>query len=295
MLSLSNHTPLARPAFLGAIAKLGEHARGLLGLLELLLGLVQLASNDLHQPGVARQPEDVIHGVLFAPSHQFLAAETRVGAQNNLHLRPHSPQRRDDPLHFLQRARRGVDVRGPQPCAQQVLARKDVQRQVAILPVIAVKKPSFLIAVQRIVGGVQVQHDALRLALLRLDVEFDQRLVDGLLAHHDLLITCLRGGVGRRQLQAVQRALARARLAAVLLPPARRTFQIPLATQQRQQRIALQLVVIVEILVAQRQAIDPLLNQLAELVLHSVGAPVIGKTGGELAHDPGSLLDLAQQ
>ena len=55
-----------------------------------------------------------------------------------------------------------------------MLARKDVQRQVAIVAVVAVKETALLIAVQRVVGGVQVQHDALRLVLLRLHVELHQ-------------------------------------------------------------------------------------------------------------------------
>src|SRR5205807_4284710 len=53
----------------------------------------------------------------------------------------------------------GVDVRGPQPHAQQMISAEHVQRQIAVVSVVAVKKTRFLPSVQRRVGGVQVQHD----------------------------------------------------------------------------------------------------------------------------------------
>jgi hypothetical protein len=42
--------------------------------------------------------------------------------------------------------------------AQNVIAAKDVQRQIAIVVVVSVKKAPFLFAVQGQVGGVHVQH-----------------------------------------------------------------------------------------------------------------------------------------
>ena len=45
---------------------------------------------------------------------------------------------------------------------QQVLAAEDVERQVAVAIVIAVKEPAFLMAVQRVVGGIEIEDDLLR-------------------------------------------------------------------------------------------------------------------------------------
>jgi hypothetical protein len=78
--------------------------------------------------------------VLLAPLHQLLPAEARVGAQDDLDLRPGRADLAHDPLYFRFAACRRVLIRRPQPRAQQVLSREHVQRQV---------------------GGVQVQHDAL--------------------------------------------------------------------------------------------------------------------------------------
>jgi len=43
--------------------------------------------------------------------------------------------------------------------AQQTLATEDVQRQVAVAVVVAVKEPPFLMAVQQITSGIEVQSD----------------------------------------------------------------------------------------------------------------------------------------
>lgn len=52
---------------------------------------------------------------------------------------------------------------------------------------------------------------------------------------------------------------------------------------------------VVEVLVAQRQGVDPLGDQLLDGMLDEVGLAVVGEAGGELADDPGQLLGLAEQ
>src|SRR5947209_12375485 len=49
-------------------------------------------------------------------------------------------------------------MRWPQPCAQQMIAREDVQRQIAVMAIVAVKEASFLFAVEWIVAGIQIEH-----------------------------------------------------------------------------------------------------------------------------------------
>ena len=56
-----------------------------------------------------------------------------------------------------------------------------------------------------------------------------------------------------------------------------------------------QLVVIVQVLVAQRQPIDTLRHQLLDRVLDPHRIAMVTKTGGKLRDDPGALLHLAQQ
>jgi len=95
-------------------------------------------------------------------------------------------------------------------------------------------------AVERDVGGVQVEHDLLRRLGVRLDKQIHEQRVDLLRGVVDLVIAL----VAARKLQPVQRAFARQRF----LQPA-------LAAQHAHQGIASQLLMIVEVLVAQRQPV----------------------------------------
>ena len=52
-------------------------------------------------------------------------------------------------------------------------AAKDVQRQIAVAVVIAVKEAAFLMPVQRIIGSVEIENDLLRRVLVRLEKQID--------------------------------------------------------------------------------------------------------------------------
>ena len=51
----------------------------------------------------------------------------------------------------------GVDVAGPQVGHQQLVAAEDVQRQEAVMIVVAVEEAALLVAVDGVVGGVEVE------------------------------------------------------------------------------------------------------------------------------------------
>ena len=163
------------------------------------------------------------------------------------------------------------------------------------MPVVAVEKAPFLMAVQAVVGGVEIEHDALGLARLRLNVEIGQQTVDRACVENDLLVTAGRVGVGGGPLEAVESALAGAGVAAVLGSAALLACEVLLAAQQRQQRVGAQLIVIVEVLITQHQPVDALGDQLAHAVFDLRGLAVIAEAGGELPHDTAALLELAQQ
>jgi hypothetical protein len=44
---------------------------------------MHLLPDDPAQPLIARQTENEIHSIVFAPAHQFVAAETGVPAQHD--------------------------------------------------------------------------------------------------------------------------------------------------------------------------------------------------------------------
>ena len=82
---------------------------------------------------------------------------------------------RDDLRDFFDRARAAVDVRGPQLGRQQMPAAEHIERQVAVAIVVAVKEPAFLMAVQRVVGRVEIENDLLGRPCVRLQEEVDER------------------------------------------------------------------------------------------------------------------------
>ena len=58
----------------------------------------------------------------------------------------------------------GVDLAGPQVGRQQLVAAEDVQRQEAVVVVVAVEEAPLLVAVHGVVGGVEVEDQVLRRA-----------------------------------------------------------------------------------------------------------------------------------
>ena len=128
------------------------------------------------------------------------------------------------------------------------------------------EEASFLVAMQRIVGGVEIERDLLGRLAMRLKKQVDEQPLDGGRIMTDLMIA---GRDRPRQLEPVERRLAGDRRAI-------RPLRLQLAGQDRHQGIVAQVVVVVEVLVAERQPEDPLANERRHAVLDQLGlAPVI--------------------
>src|SRR5262245_617405 len=125
-----------------------------------------------------------------------------------------------------------------------MLAAEDIQRQIAVAVVIAVEEASFLLAVQRQIGGVYIQNDLFRCVCLGLDKDSDEQLVDSLLPERDLLVSIL---LALAKFQPVQRALTR-----------QRPIELLASSQYAEQRICSQLLVIVQVFIAQSQPVHSL-------------------------------------
>jgi hypothetical protein len=54
------------------------------------------------------------------------------------------------------KARVGIDIGPPQFSRQQLPPAEDIPRLIAVANIVAVEEPAFLIAVQRVVGGIEV-------------------------------------------------------------------------------------------------------------------------------------------
>jgi hypothetical protein len=120
-----------------------------------------------------------------------------------------------------------------------VPAAEHIERQIAVAIVIAVEEPALLMAVQRIVGGIEIKDDLLRRPCVGLEEQIDEQPLDRRWIVTDLVIA---RRLGPAQLQPVERRFAGNRRA--VLTPRRE-----LAGQHRHQRVVAQRVVIDQILI----------------------------------------------
>ena len=185
--------------------------------------------------------------------------------------------------------------RSAQPRAQQLVAAEDVQRQITVATVVTVEEAALLHAMQRIVRRVQVQPDLPRRLAVRPHEQPDQQVVERLRLRHDALVAMYRRLRGVAQLQTVQRARTRQRRTPIALPHPARARRIHLARRQRQQRVAAQFVVIVEVLVTQRQRVHALRQQRAHVMLDARRVAVIDETPGQPFRQPDALVHFAKQ
>ena len=115
--------------------------------------------------------------------------------------------------------------------------------------------------------------------------QIDEQRLDRRRVMTDLMVArCLRPA----QLQPVQRALAGDRRAVG-------TAGFELAGQDRHHRVVAQLVVVVQIFVAERNAEHALANQCADLVFDQIGAAMVGEAGRKSIHQTDRPVGRSQQ
>ena len=147
------------------------------------------------------------------------------------------------------------------------------------------EEAAFLVAVQRIIRGVEVERDLLGRCLMRVEEEVDEQLLDRRSVVADLVVARRRQG---RVLEPVERALAGER-SAVLAPG------LELACQRRQHRIVAQLIVIDQVFVPERDAEHPLRHHGRNRMLDpGLGTTVI-EAGGEPLHQTDRPIGRAEQ
>jgi hypothetical protein len=155
-------------------------------------------------------------------------------------------------------------------------AAEHVERQIAVAVVIAVEETPFLMPVQRVVGGVEIEGDLWRCRRMGVEKQVDKQSLDRGRVITDLVIT---GRLWPAQFQSVERRLA----------GQRRTIRAPrfeLAAEHRHDRVVAQLVVVDQVFVAQRNPEHSLTHQARHRVLDQIGHPVIGETAGKALDQP---------
>src|SRR6516164_1208042 len=118
-----------------------------------------------------------------------------------------------------------------------MVAAENVQRKEAILLVITVEEAARLIAVDRVVGGVEVQDDLLRRHGVGLEEQVDEESLDGASAARDLLVPALLVGPDGGQLEPVEGALAGQGFTLVAFPKPVLAGGVSLAHDGRQEGI----------------------------------------------------------
>jgi len=169
---------------------------------------------------------------------------------------------------------------------EQVPAGEDVQWQIAIAVVERIEVPPFLLAVDRIVRGIEIDDQPAR------------RLVVGL-CHHRHKQTFHRGGVVRdlviwvrpdlrRMLQPIEGRLASERRAI-------RALGGQSAAEHAEHRIVAQLIVIDDVLVAERDTKNALAQHRRQLVNGERRVAAVLEASGEARHEADRLVGLAEQ
>ena len=161
-----------------------------------------------------------------------------------------------------------------------MIAAEHVERQVAVAVVIAVEETALLAPVQGIVGGVQVQGDPLRRPPVGVQEQIDEQGLDGRPVVADPVVAAR---LARwRMLQAVQGALARQRVGQA-------------ARQNPHHRIVAQIVMIHQILVAQRDAEHTLADHRRHRMIDTRLAPRVREAAGEPVHQTDRPVGGAEQ
>src|ERR1700745_1253085 len=98
--------------------------------------------------------------MVLAPAHDRLPSKTAVGPYDDPHLVAKTPANgRHDLLQCFKAPFARIAFTIPQLGQERNVTAKAVKRQVAVGTIVAVKVGPFLAAMERIVGGVQIQHD----------------------------------------------------------------------------------------------------------------------------------------
>ena len=282
---LGDDAALARPAVQRRPRELLEAARRLSARLRRRLGRGKLALDHRSEAGIARQAEQIIDAIGRAPGHQGLAGEARIGPQQDARGGPAGAELRHDPGDLLHRSGARIDVGFAKLRRQEMATAEHIKRQIAVAVVIAMEEAALLMAVQRVIGGVEIEDDLLGWAAMGFHKQIDQQRLDHRRIVADLVVA---GRQRPAQLEPVERRLARHRRA--ILSP-----RFKLAGKNRHHRIMAELIAIDQVLIAQRQSEDALADQRLDLVLDQLLAARVTKAGGKAIIEPDRPIGRAEQ
>ena len=170
---------------------------------------------------------------------------------------------------------------------------KTVKRQIAITAVISMKEDSLLRSVQRVVGRVKIQNDFPTPARDRFDSLLNEQPLNLPGLGQYLLVATITPE--RAEFHPVQCRVPRQRLSFGRLANPILSEHVLLPGHQRAERIIPQPILVVEIFVAQRQRLNPLIDQFLHAVFHQWLKTMIRKTSRQPVQRPSLELDLPNE
>src|SRR6516162_4228584 len=102
-----------------------------------------------------------MYAALLPPGHQFPTRTARLGSDPNLDQWSARADLDDNAAYRFTRPRRSINVGAAQLGRQQVPPAEDVERKITVTIIVAVEEAALLVPVQRIVGGIQIENNAL--------------------------------------------------------------------------------------------------------------------------------------
>src|ERR1700752_1439520 len=227
----------------------------------------------------------------FAPGHNLLATETAVGAPHDPRFGTTFSPRRNDLLKGVDCAASRVPIAGAKLSPERHRTDKGKQRQVTVAAIEAVRETSFLMTVQRVVGGIQIDDDLQAILGQAAHAHPQKAVFDCFMVGADFMATSI---FIVAKLKAVKCRGAGQRLA-LILGSAPASKRILFTDSHGKERIEPQKIMIVEILVPCGHAQQTLGDQFAHGVFDKERITRIVKAAGQGPGDAQALIDLTQE
>lgn len=268
MLRLGDHPALAGPGFPRLVTQLLEDAGGMTGQAMELGRVVEFLADGSLEPAVAGEPQNRERRVMrFTEGHEWIATESRVASDDDTGLWPARADALVEERHELDHTPCAVLISGPEDRGKQVMSREGVEGEKTVFIVEAVEEAALLITVEGVVGGVEIDDDLVGRDGIGIQEGIDEELPDLSLVPLDALVAIRFAGLPSPQFEPVQGALTGQRIGVAIA-----------AADDAEQGIGTPQVVVVKILIALTQAIDPLREQILDRMRDQILTAMIKKT-----------------
>ena len=261
--SLADHAPGPAPALEGLILKIFEPPRaGRASQTAAGAGGGERGRDFGQQTRVGREAKAIMHGVRFAPGQRCFAGEGAVAAHDDPRAAAPFPNGRD---HRRERGDYAVKAGGggarTQRRPQRHAADEGVERQQAVAIVVGVEVAAGLAAVHQMPHRIEINHQFGGVLVQTAHTQFQQGGCDGVGIVMDFVVAV--GGL-MPQFQPVERGRTREGHAVSVRVEPVIAQRVEFVAGHGQERIVAERVVIIEIGVTQRAAVEPLGQQVRQ-------------------------------